>query len=178
MNKFLSPATTQIILAVAALLIGVVVYLLDRQPERIYFIPQWLANSIKGGSFSGPLGSYLPTFVHVYAFILLTMAIVVPGGQYRRYLLLVCIFWFALDSVFEIAQLESVAHIIASHTPNWFTGIPFLENTADYFLAGTFDALDLVSIGIGSMGAYYTVAIIQNYFTVNEQEEENQEVTP
>jgi hypothetical protein len=168
-NKSLQPAIIQIFLAIFALLIGVLVYLLERQPERIYFIPAWLTNTVTGHPFLGGIGNHIPTFVHVYAFILLTMAIVVPAHQYRRYLIAVCVFWFSIDGLFEIAQLDAIAHGIANHTPTWFKGIPFLENTAEYFLSSTFDALDLVSIGIGAVAAYYSVAIIHNRYTDSEQ---------
>lgn len=164
MNKSLHAPLIQIALAVVALLIGVFVYLLDRRPENVYFIPLWLANAVKGDPFLGVLGNYLPTFVHVYAFTLLTMAIVFPPEQYRRYLLPVCMFWFTADSLFEIAQLDAIGRFIATHTPAWFDGIPFLENTANYFLASTFDVVDLISIGIGALAAYYTVAIIDNQY--------------
>jgi len=173
-NKSLHAPIIQIALAVVALLLGVFVYLLDRQPENIYFIPQWLATMVKGDSFIGTLGNYLPTFVHVYAFILLTMAIVFPAQQYRRYLVPVCVFWFSVDSVFEIAQVDAIAHFIARHVPTWFDGIPFLENTANYFLASTFDALDLVSIGLGALAAYYTVAVIDNLYVDNGASEQKQ----
>jgi hypothetical protein len=168
------PAVTQIFLAFAALTIGVLVYLLDRRPEQIYFIPQWLANTVKGNSFVGTLGDYLPTFVHVYAFILLTMAIVVPLQQYRRYLVSVCVFWFSMDSLFEIAQVDTIARVIAAGVPAWFEGIPFLENTAQYFLASTFDVLDLVSIGAGALAAFYTVAIINNQYADNQLDKAKQ----
>ncbi|WP_455209743.1 hypothetical protein [Kaarinaea lacus] len=174
MNKSLSAAIIQIILAGVALLFGVLVYLLDREPENIYFIPQWLAESVNGDPFIGTLGNYLPTFVHVYAFILLTMAIVFPVQQHRRYLIPVCVFWFAVDCLFEIAQLDVIALYIASHEPTWFHGIPFLENTANYFLASTFDVIDLVSIGLGALTAYYTIAIIDNVYIDDTTSKEKQ----
>jgi hypothetical protein len=150
----------QIVLAVVALLVGVLVYLLDRQPEHVYFVPQWLAKAINGDTFLGELSNYVPTFVHVFAFILLTMAIVIPLPLYRRYLIGVCVFWYALDSLFEIAQTDAIGSAIATHVPKGFAGIPFLENTATYFLTSTFDGLDLVSIGLGAMAAYYTVGTL------------------
>ena len=174
MNKSLYAPIIQISLAVVALSLGVFVYLLDRQPENVYFIPQWLANAVTGDSFLGTLGNFVPTFVHVYAFILLTMAIIFPVQQFRHYLVPVCMFWFLVDSIFEIAQLDAIAKFIARNTPHWFDGIPFLENTANYFLAGTFDVLDIVSIGVGALAAYYTVAIIDNIYVDNGTSTEKQ----
>ena len=174
MNKSLHASIIQIALAVAALLIGVLVYLLDRQPENIYFIPQWLAIAVEGDSFLGALSNHLPTFVHVYAFILLTMAIVFPIQQYRHFLVPVCVFWFSVDSIFEIAQVDVIARFFAGHVPTWFDGIPFLENTANYFKSSTFDVVDLVSIGLGTLAAYYTVAVIDNIYVDDGTSEEKQ----
>jgi hypothetical protein len=38
--------------------------------------------------------------------------------------------------------------------PDWFEGIPFLENTKNYFQKGTFDMVDLVAIAFGTLIAY------------------------
>lgn len=142
--------------AIGALGVGVLVYMLDRQAEFVYFLPGWLSLNSMTGSFFGSIGNYLPTFIHVYAFILLTVVVAVPS---ITKLIPVCLVWFTLDSLFEVAQLHPIAQWIGRHTPGWFSGIPFLENTADYFLMGTFDALDLLSIATGTLAAYLTVAL-------------------
>ena len=144
-------------IAFGALSTGVLVYVLDRQAEFVYFLPGWLSLHDTTGSIFGSIGGYLPTFIHVYVFILLTVLVAVPA---ITKLIPVCLAWFTLDTLFEIAQLNPIAQWIGSHTPGWFSGIPFLENTADYFLMGTFDALDLLSIAIGTLAAYLTVSIL------------------
>lgn len=141
-------------LATGALGVGVLIYVFDRQSEFVYFLPGWLSlNSITGDLF-GSIGNYLPTFLHVYAFILLTVVVFVPS---MTNLIPVCLAWFTLDSLFEIAQLNPIAVWIGNHTPTWFSGIPFLENTTNYFLMGTFDVLDLISIAAGTLAAYLTI---------------------
>lgn len=137
-----------------AVAIGVLVYLFDRQPSSVYLIPDWisLANSL--ALVFGQIGHHLPTFVHVYAFILLTVVVAVPS---ITKLIPVCLAWFTLDSLFEAAQLSPIAQWIGSHTPTWFSGIPFIENTASYFLMGTFDMFDLLSIALGTLAAYLSV---------------------
>jgi hypothetical protein len=144
-------------IAIGALGIGVLVYVLDRQPEFTYFLPDWLSPESQINGLFGSIGYYLPTFIHVYAFILLTVVVAVPS---ITKLIPVCLAWFTLDSLFEVAQLNTIAQWIGSHTPTWFNGIPFLENTADYFLMGTFDVIDLLSIAIGTLAAYLTVNLI------------------
>jgi hypothetical protein len=154
------PATISLIIAVAAMLFGIVVYLLDRQAESVYFMSDWMALGDGQNSAFGLLGQHIPTFVHAYTFILLTMALVVPEDRYRQCLLPVCIGWFLLDALFEIAQIEFIAQRIAAWVPGWFASVPFLENTASYFVNSTFDVLDLLSIGLGTLAAYVTIQII------------------
>ena len=66
-------------LAVLALLMGLAIYVLDRPAASAYFLTQWSAVTDSGeiqtgvtAHYFGALGLYLPTFLHTYAFILLT----------------------------------------------------------------------------------------------------------
>jgi hypothetical protein len=43
--------------------------------------------------------------------------------------------------------------------PDWFEGIPFLENTRNYFQRGTFDMVDLVAIAVGTAAAYFVITL-------------------
>ena len=139
-----------------ALAVGVLVYLIDRQPASVYFIPEWISLNNNFGPIFGELGAFLPTFIHVYVFILLTALVLTPPPSKAA---LICLAWFALECSFEIAQITSIAQWIVGVVPNWFAGIPFLENTSAYFVAGTFDLLDLVSIAAGTAGAYLTIQL-------------------
>jgi hypothetical protein len=159
-GKNLRPELMAFIIAVAVFLVGVLVYSIDRQPAQVYFMSDWMSLGDGKGSVFGALGQHLPTFVHVYTFILLTMALVVPADHYRQYLLPVCLGWLALDSLFEIAQLDVIGRQIAHWVPDWFAHVPFLENTASYFIVGTFDVLDLISIALGALAAYLTMQVI------------------
>ena len=143
-------------LGIVALGVGTLVYMFDRQPEFIYFLPGWLSLNSQPGGFFGSIGYYLPTFLHVYAFILLTAVVAIPS---ITKLIPVCLAWFTLDTLFEVAQIDPIAQWLAIHTPAWFAGIPFLENTSNYFLFGTFDVVDLMSIAAGTIAAYITVSV-------------------
>lgn len=144
-------------LGIGALGVGVLIYVFDRQPEFIYFLPGWLSLNSHLGSLFGSIGNHLPTFLHVYAFILLT---VVAASPSISKLIPVCLAWFTLDSLFEVAQIDAIAQWLAIHTPAWFADIPFLENTTRYFLLGTFDVIDLLSIAAGTITAYITVSVL------------------
>ena len=159
-RKALRPQLMALIIAVVVFLVGFLVYSIDRQPAQVYFLSDWMSLGDGKGSVFGALGKHLPTFVHVYTFILFTMAIVVPAEHYRQYLPWVCLGWFAFDSLFEIAQLDAIGRKIAHWVPDWFAHVPFLENTASYFIIGTFDVLDLLSIAFGALAAYLTMHMI------------------
>lgn len=144
-------------IAIGALSVGVLVYVVDRQPEFTYFLPYWLSLESQIDGLFGNIGYYLPTFIHVYVFILLTVVVAVPS---ITKLIPVCLAWFTLDTLLEVAQLNPIAKWIGSHTPAWFSDIPFLENTANYFLMGTFDVFDLISIATGTLAAYLSIVLI------------------
>lgn len=142
--------------ALVALLVGVAVYWVDRQPESVYFMALWGNQGGNVGLGFGGLGNHLPTFLHVYAFIMLTLAVVVPT---RDRAIAICALWFVADSLFELGQTGIIAGQIANGVPDWFQGIPFLENTVDYFVHGTFDVIDLYSIALGSLAAFLTFGV-------------------
>lgn len=136
--------------AFSALVLGMFVYLLDRHPESAYFLSaDW--SLAKTHSSFGSIGDVLPSFAHAFAFSLITALILASS---HRGALFACATWWVIDSLFEIGQLPSLAPHIAVSLPSWLGGIPFVENTAAYFLHGTFDAWDLAAIAAGAIGAY------------------------
>lgn len=66
--------------------------------------------------------------------------------------MIITITWFAIDTLFELGQ--GLDYIIIPLIPNWFEKILFLENTRNFFLQGSFDYLDLLSIAAGSFLSY------------------------
>ena len=156
---FKRPSVLYVLIASVALVTGLLVYLFDRQPEHVYFLSHGLVFAHGRHPLFGVVGDYLPTFVHVYAFILLTAAV---AGSTKARLSGVCAAWFVVASLFELAQLPAVSPIIAAAVPAWFARVPVLDNTAAYFLNGTFDVLDLLSIALGTVAAYVTVVLTGN----------------
>ncbi len=155
---FKRPSSLRILIAVGALVLGLLVYLFDRRPEHVYFLSHGFAFAHAWHPMFGAVGNSLPTFVHVYAFILLTAAII---GSTRARVIGICAAWFVVTTLFEFAQLPTIAGSIAVALPAWFARVPILDNTAAYFRNGTFDVVDLLSIALGTIAAYFTVALTE-----------------
>jgi hypothetical protein len=145
----------QILLGAAGLLFGALIYLVDRSPDQTYFVYK---SSIDISLYNilpnlfGPIGNNLPTFIHVFSFILITAGLI--SCQKRGYLI-ICTSWFLADYAFELGQKFNSWP--SKLIPDWFAGIPFLENTENYFLSGTFDYFDLTAITIGTIMAYFVL---------------------
>ena len=145
------------LIALGALALGTLVYMLDRPAATVYLLPQALSLARGHHLWFGVLGGHLPEFLHVYAFILLTVAVSPwPGPAWP-----ICAFWSTVDSLFEIGQHPAIAPHIAAALPAWFQHVPILDNTANYFLRGTFDPGDLVAIAVGTLMAYLTIGAIR-----------------
>ncbi len=156
---FKKPSVLHALIAIIALFLGLQLYLYDRQPEHVYFLFHDFSLAHGQHSLFGVLGNYLPSFVHVYAFILLTVAV---AGFSKARLIGTCAAWFVVASLFEVAQHPAISPIIAAAVPAWFTRVPILDNTAAYFLNGTFDPLDLLSIALGTIAAYVTILLTRD----------------
>ena len=143
----------QFLFGLAVLIVGSLIYLIDRPPCNTYFvnfIGISLYNSLP--NIFGSIGNYLPTFVHVFSFILITASFL-PSR--KRYYLVISLSWFLLDCIFEVGQKFN--NFSSKIVPDWFVGIPFLENTKNYFQYGTFDYFDLLAIAVGVGFAYFAL---------------------
>ncbi len=148
-GKQSAPEVKALLLATILLLAGIVVYALDRG-SGVYFLAGW-SFAPAAPDFFGPLGDHLPTFLHPIIFILITAAVLRP---WPRLLPAICAAWLAVDCLFELCQRAPLSGGIAAAVPPWFDSVPVLQITADYFTQGTFDPLDILSIGIGTVIAY------------------------
>ncbi|MFP4452343.1 MAG: hypothetical protein ACLFNW_02185 [Desulfobacterales bacterium] len=141
----------------AVLLAGTLVYLVDRPPDT-YFVKKMLPDLNlyeTAPTFFGKLGSVLPAFVHPFSFSLITAAF---AAKTIRGCLIICMFWFAINSAFELGQ--HFKEFSSSLVPEWFSHIPFLENTRAFFIAGTFDPLDLLAMFFGALGAFFLTILL------------------
>lgn len=155
---------SQILIGVAALLLGSLVYLIDRPPDQTYFIysaPVSISLYNIFPALFGAIGNSLPAFIHVFSFSLITAGLL---SCRERGCDIVCLSWLFVDFSFELGQKYSALPL--KIIPGWFNGIPFLENSANYFQHGTFDVFDVAAITLGGVMAYLALIITKRRETV------------
>ena len=145
----------QMLIGLVALTLGTMVYLVDRPAEQS-FIPSAISLFDLTPAVFGIVGHSLPTFAHVFAFSLLTAALLT--GE-RKTAITVCLGWFVVEAAFEVGQHPLIAQWLSKVIPPWFAYPPFLDKVDGYFLHGTFDPLDMFAIALGALAAYL---VIQN----------------
>ena len=147
----------QILIGIGALLLGSCVYLFDRTPDHTYFIARLGVDTsfynILPNLF-GQMKDCLPSFIHAFSFILITAGII---SSKKKGYIIVCAGWFVIDCVFELGQKYN--SLILKIIPDWFSGVPFLENSRNYFFRGTFDVIDLAAVLTGSLTGYFVLII-------------------
>jgi hypothetical protein len=142
----------QILYGIAALLIGVAFYLVNRSPEDVYFVPDGLSLHDRVPQFFGVIGNNLPSFIHTFAFILITVGLL--GCRDTKTAMIVSMSWFAIDGLLELGQHPAYNQALLENIPGWFESVPVLENVKPYFSCGRFEALDLAASALGSVTAF------------------------
>lgn len=145
------------LLGCGVLALGALVYVLDRPADTVHLLPSSASLATAHEARFGTLGNHLPAFAHACGFILLTAA--VSPAFFR--VPAICLFWWAVDSLFEIGQHQAVAAHVAGALPAWLKRIPVFDNTGSYFLRGTFDPVDLTAIALGALAAYFTIRAVR-----------------
>jgi hypothetical protein len=139
----------QLVAGTLSLIVGLLVYLVDRPAGGAYFLYRTSAafslhNTLPALLF-GPFGGNLPTFIHVFSFSLLTAGLLACK---KRGCQIVILSWLITECAFELGQK------FVRISPDVFNGVPVLENTGSFFVNGTFDSLDLVAATAGAAAAY------------------------
>ena len=127
---------------VLALLVGFLVYALDRQSGSAALLPAFFGHAPGAPSVFGLLGGSLPSFVHALAFTLLTAVIL---GTTQRARFIAGVSWLSIGLLFELGQhaviKEHLGHVLPSVL-------------GDYFRLGTFDYHDLLATAAGVFVAF------------------------
>jgi hypothetical protein len=144
----LRPASLLAVLGMLALVLGALVYLLDRGRNPALFSP-WIHWPAGEGVF-GPAGAWLPTAMHTLAFSLFT-ALALPAG--RAWHWGACAFWLLINALFEWGQHPSIAPVLADWIDDSLAGTLGSEALANYFVHGVFDAGDIVAAAAGALVA-------------------------
>lgn len=134
--------------------IGIAVYLFDRGGNA-YFVPDGLGSVLPLRSVFGSLSGSLPAFVHVFAFAVLTAAILGPSrvGAGR-----ICVAWFGVDTSFELAQSATAHALLSNLLPDVPVSIWLLRQGAGYFQHGTFDLIDIYATFAGACIAFLVIS--------------------
>ena len=146
----------QVFAAVAALALGAAFYVANRPAAHSYLLTSASRFFGRPVQLPGGIGGSFPSFLHVFAFTLLTTAAL--SRHTVRASAAVAAAWCATDALFEFGQHPAVAPLIAAALPEWFAGVPLLENAGSYFLRGTFDPIDLAATMVGAAVAFLAVA--------------------
>jgi len=134
--------------ALAALIAGVSFYLIDRSAIDVYLLPDALAPLQAA---SPGLYDCIPSLLHAFGFCMLSAAALGLSIDIDGHL---CLSWWCIDSLLEIAQHESIGPSLASKVPVEFTQWPVLEALPGYLASGTFDVQDLGCAALGCLCAY------------------------
>ena len=146
--------------ATGLLLMGGIVYLVFRSGSTVYFLAGIIPEAVNYSISTGTISNSIPSFFHVYAFILLTAVVLNPT---RTGVILICLGWMGVELFFEVGQHPLFAQHLTGWVPAWFANFPYLEVANTYFVSGTFDPVDVLFIIIGTAAALLTLYKVQRW---------------
>jgi hypothetical protein len=158
----------QILVGIGGLSLGALVYLFGRSPDSYGFgviVRDYLGIIRPQRLLFGGLSDNLPSFTHVFAFSLMTAGLL---GPRRKGALLICLFWFLIDTAFEIGQ--GLKHISLTIIPEWINVHPLpMANLQEYFRCGTFDIGDILAGLLGALAAFIVAEFMRSHFCENDR---------
>ena len=146
--------------ATGLLLMGGIVYLVSRSGSTVYFLAGIFPEAVNYSISTGTIFNSIPSFFHIYAFILLTAVVLNPS---RTGLVFICLGWMGIELFFEIGQHLFLAPYLTGWVPGWFADFPYLEVANTYFITGTFDPMDVLFILFGTAAAVLTLHKVQRW---------------
>jgi len=138
----------QITIGLTILIVGMLIYLIDRNPSTVYFLYSFDLPSFYGSQYEkvfGKLGFYLPSCIHTLSFSLLISGLLLYGTKSKY--MLICFSVALINIIFELGQLME--------PKSYFEEESAITQLSSYFRYGTFDIIDIAFIVIGSVFAYY-----------------------
>ena len=144
---------------ILALFLALVFYALGRPDGTVYLLPVQLTQILPTVSAGAALGS-IPTFLHVFSFVLLTVAVARP--QSATACVAIACSWCMANVLFEMGQHPGIAPLINRALPASFDSVPILENIGPFFLNGTFDPLDILAAALGAVASISFIFWLRN----------------
>jgi len=146
----------QLLLGILFLLLGTMVYLVDRPIGSTHFLYKYRSIQTffhQVPPLYGKIGMFAPEFFHPLALSLISMSLI----SSKKSKMMTCFVWFSIDSVFELGQKFGVE--LVEYLPKWFVTLPIIKDFIDFFVHGTFDPYDLMAIGFGSSVAFFILIL-------------------
>ena len=141
--------------AVAALLLGTAVYVLDRDWASSMLLAPFVGYQWPRSAVFGAFGGFLPALLHAYAICVLIIVALWPWPRIRAW---VCLLWFIIALILE--WLQSDAADVWFFAGDRLQSMPLLAYLESYAMHGQFDNIDLLATGVGCLTALgVTVAI-------------------
>ena len=140
---------SQLFLGMISFVAGSWEYLANRPWNTTYFLTKFsflekYFHKLPG--IYGSLGGNAPEFFHVLAFSLLSAGV---ASQNRRNRIIICLFWFGVDSSLELCQKYPA--LIHEHFIQHFSDSYMIGLLDSYFRQGLYDKFDLLAIMLGSV---------------------------
>lgn len=132
-----------------SLLLGVSVYLLDRDWNSVLFLTSFSTWQPAVIGWLGPLGLSLPSLFHAYGFAI--FIIIALGGR-RVSALFGATGWFGIAVLLEALQSEPAGSFFLT-TPHFFSTSMFGSAVEAYVVNGSFDIGDILAAAIGCIAA-------------------------
>ena len=151
-RKFALPGSSLL-----ALLLGIAVYLLDRDWSSTLFLAPLVAHQPQVFGFFGSLGQVLPSFLHAYAFALL---LILALGSYRYARHVGALGWFTLAAGLEVLQADHFHALFAAPVPQ-HAASAVLGGIQLYVVNGHFDPRDLLAAGLGCVAAFAIASVLE-----------------
>lgn len=140
-----------LLLAGMALSLGMLVYLADRHAANSLLMPGDAA--IGAGPIFGVFAQWLPSFIHPFAFSLLSAAVMRQPLASGRASYVACGFWWAVNLAFEVGQHPRFSAPLAEALQSGLGQTALTAAISRYFLHGRFDWGDVAALSAGALAA-------------------------
>jgi hypothetical protein len=149
-----------------ALCLGLLVYVAERSAAHTMLLPRFAA--LGGGPHFAAITQWLPSFIHPFAFSLLSAAALrrrVAGGHPPY---IVCAFWWAVNLAFELGQHPRFGTPLVDALQASWGQHPLAVAIAQYCLHGRFDWADIGALSAGALAAAAVLRLLHTCEDIHE----------